>query len=54
MERIVCALGTVRAEASRHVERELLRGDVSGEGPGAKDGRVLRGERQGGEDEREK
>ena len=43
MERIVRALGTVRAEPAGHVERELLRRDVGGEGSGAEDGGVLRG-----------
>lgn len=48
------ALGTVRAEAAGHVQRELLRCDVRGKGAGTEDGFVLSRERNGGEEKGEK
>jgi hypothetical protein len=50
MERIMRALGAVRTESARHVQRKLLRRDVRGKGPGAEGGRVLGSEREGGEE----
>ena len=48
------ALGEIRTEPARHVQREPLRRDIRRKGPGAEDRFVLSAERESGEESGEK
>ena len=54
VERIMGALGEIRTEPARHVQREPLRRDIRRKGPGAEDRFVLSAERESGEEGGEK